>query len=139
MQDNRKLLTISKDPFLVTLLQEELGSDGYEVISTRHTGSRLRDLIEAETPDFIVQDIEMPTLDGIGTCLQVRQWTSTPILMLSTWDTGNRTVRGLNLCSDCYLTEPFTMEVLRLRIDETIRRNLPTAFPAGQGGFQPSF
>jgi DNA-binding response OmpR family regulator len=139
MRDNRKLLTISKDPVLVSLLQEGLGRDGYEVISTRHTGSRLRDLIEAEAPDFIIQDIEMPTLDGIGTCLQVRQWTSTPILMLSTWDTGNGTVRGLNLCSDCYLTEPFTMDILRLRIEETIRRNLQTAFPAGPGGFQPSF
>jgi len=134
MRDNRKILTISKDQVLVTLLQAGLGQDGYEVVSTRHTGSRLRDLIEAEAPDFIVQDIEMPTLDGIGNCLQVRQWTTTPILMLSTWDTGDGMVRGLNLCSDCYLTEPFSMDILRLRIDETIRRNLQTAFPAGLGG-----
>lgn len=134
MRDNRKILTISKDPVLVTLLQEGLGHDGYEVVGTRHTGSRLRDQIEAEAPDFIIQDIEMPTLDGIGNCLQVRQWTSTPILMLSTWETGNGTVRGLNLCSDCYLTEPFTMDILRLRIEESMRRNLQTAFPAGLGG-----
>ncbi len=138
MRDNKKLLIVSKDAVLVNLLQAGLGGDGYEVISTRHIGSRLRDLIEAEAPDFIVQDIEMPTLDGIGTCLQVRQWTSTPILMLSTWDTGNGMVRGLNLCSDCYLTEPFTMDVLRGRIEETIRRNLQTAFPAGPTGFQSS-
>ena len=71
MRDNRKLLTISKDPVLVSLLQEALGQDGYEVISTRHTGSRLRDLIESESPDFIVQDIEMPTLDGIEVCLHL--------------------------------------------------------------------
>ena len=134
MRDNRKILTISKDQVLVSLLQAGLGPEGYEVVSTRHTGSRLRDLIEAEAPDFIVQDIEMPTLDGIGNCLQVRQWTTTPILMLSTWDTGDGMVRGLNLCSDCYLTEPFAMDILRLRIDESIRRNLQTAFPAGLGG-----
>ena len=134
MRDNRKILTISKDQVLVSLLQAGLGTDGYEVISTRHTGSRLRDLIESEAPDFIIQDIEMPTLDGIGNCIQVRQWTTTPILMLSTWDTGDGRVRGLNLCSDCYLTEPFNMDILRLRIDETIRRNLQTAFPAGLGG-----
>jgi DNA-binding response OmpR family regulator len=139
MRDNRKILTVSNDPVLVTLLQQGLGPEGYEVISTRHNGSRLRDLINAEAPDFIVQDIEMPTLDGIGTCLQVRQWTTTPILMLSTWETGNGNVRGLNLCSDCYLTEPFGMDILRLRIEESLRRNLQTAFPAGPGGFPSAF
>ena len=139
MRDNRKILTISNDQVLVTLLRQGLGPEGYEVISTRHTGSRLRDLILSEKPDFIIQDIEMPTLDGIGTCLQVRHWTSTPILMLSTWETGNGTVRGLNLCSDCYLTEPFGMDLLRLRIEESLRRNLQTAFPAGPGGFPSAF
>ena len=130
----RKILTVSDDNVLVNLLQSGLGEYDYEVISTRHTGSRLRDVIEAEQPDFIVQDIIMPSLDGIGNCLQIRQWTQTPILMLSTWDTGDGTVRGLNLCSDTYLTEPFSIDILRLRIEETIKRNLSTAFSVGNDG-----
>lgn len=118
-----KILTISTDPVLMNFLQQELNDGEYEIISTRHTGIRLKDVIDSEDPEFIILDIMMPTLDGIGTCLQLRQWTQLPILMLSTWGTGDDTVRGLNLGSDSYLTEPFGVDVLKTRIGETLKRN----------------
>jgi len=118
-----KILTISTDPVLVSFLQQGLNDGEYEIISTRHTGMHLRDVIDSEDPEFIILDIMMPTLDGIGTCLQLRQWTHLPIMMLSTWGTGDGTVRGLSLGSDSYLTEPFGVEVLKTRIDETLKRN----------------
>lgn len=118
-----KILTISTDPVLVRFLQHELNDGDYEIISTRHTGLRLKDVIDTEDPELIVLDIMMPTLDGIGTCLQLRQWTHLPIMMLSTWGTGDGTVRGLNLGSDSYLTEPFGVDVLKTRIEETLKRN----------------
>ena len=118
-----KILAISTDPVLVGFLQQELNDSEYEVISTRHTGIRLKDVIDSEDPEFIVLDVMMPTLDGIGTCLQLRQWTHLPIMMLSTWGTGDGTVRGLNLGSDSYLTEPFGVDVLKTRIEETLKRS----------------
>ncbi len=118
-----KILTISSDRALVDFLQQGLNSGDYEVISTRHCGVHLRDVIHAEDPEFIILDIMMPTLDGIGTCLQLRQWTHLPIMMLSTWGTGDNTVRGLNLGSDSYLTEPFGVDALKTRINETLKRN----------------
>jgi DNA-binding response OmpR family regulator len=117
-----KILTISRDPVLVHFLQQELKDGQYEIVSTQHTGIALKDVIDAEQPEFIILDIIMPTLDGIGTCLQLRQWTRLPVLMLSTWDTGDGTVRGLNLGSECYLSEPFGAEVLKTRITETMKR-----------------
>ena len=124
-----KILTISTDPVLVTFLQQGLNNGEYEVISTRHTGVRLKDVIDDEDPEFIILDIMMPTLDGIGTCLQLRQWTHLPIMMLSTWGTGDDTVRGLNLGSDSYLTEPFGVDVLKARIEETLKRNAAMVDP----------
>ena len=117
-----KILTISPDPVLVNFLQQELNNGEYEIISTRHSGIHLKEVIDSEDPEFIVLDIMMPTLDGIGTCLQLRQWTNLPIMMLSTWGTGDKTVRGLNLGSDSYLTEPFGVDVLKTRIEDTLRR-----------------
>ncbi|OGO32413.1 MAG: hypothetical protein A2Z29_02380 [Chloroflexi bacterium RBG_16_56_11] len=117
-----KILNVSRDQALMNFLQRELGADGYEVINTRHSGVQLRQVLDAENPDFIILDIVMPTLDGIGTCLQLRQWTQTPIMMLSTWGTDGVTVRGLNLCADSYLTEPFGGDILRQRINDTLRR-----------------
>jgi DNA-binding response OmpR family regulator len=124
-----KILTISTDPVLVHFLQQELNHGEYEIISTRHTGLHLKEVVDAEDPDFIILDIMMPTLDGIGTCLQLRQWTHLPIMMLSTWGTGDNTVRGLNLGSDSYLTEPFGVDALKTRIEETLKRSATSTDP----------
>jgi two-component system KDP operon response regulator KdpE len=118
-----KVLAISRDPVLVNFLQRELNDGEYEIVNTQHTGVQLKNVLDTERPGFIILDIVMPSLDGIGICLQLRQWTQTPVMMLSTWDTGNGKVRGLNLSSDSYLTEPFGGNTLKKRIKETLKRN----------------
>ena len=123
MTSKIKILTVSRDTSLVTLLQKELNDGNYEIINTERCGVYLRDVLRTENPEFIILDIIMPSLDGIGTCLQIRQWTQTPIMMLSTWDTSGSTVRGLNLGSDTYLTEPFGMDILKTRIEDTLKRS----------------
>ncbi len=123
MSEKTKILTISRDQSLVTLLQQELNDGNYEIINTEHCDHHLKEVVEAETPEFIILDIVMPSLDGIGTCLQLRQWTQTPIMMLSKWDTNNGTVRGLNLGSESYLTEPFNIDTLKKRIEDTLKRS----------------
>jgi DNA-binding response OmpR family regulator len=118
-----KVLAISRDQVLVHFLQQELSDGDYEIVNTQHTGIQLKNILDTERPGFIILDIVMPSLDGIGICLQLRQWTQTPVMMLSTWNTGNGTVRGLNLSSDSYLTEPFGRDTLKKRIKETLKRN----------------
>ena len=126
MLTKNKILAISSDPALLKLLHQELDDGHYEVASTEHTGISLKDILHKESPDFIVVDIMMPTLDGIGICLHLRQWTQVPIMMLSTWGTEDGMVRGLNLGSDSYLTEPFGIDELKMRINETLKRNFAT-------------
>ena len=136
MRVKTKILTVTRDTAMVSLLQKELNHGNYEIVNTECSGVYLRDVIRAETPDFIILDIIMPSLDGIGTCLQIRQWTQTPVMMLSTWDTEGGAVRGLNLGSDTYLTEPFSMEVLKKKIEETLQRTTvidPFAAQPGKG------
>jgi DNA-binding response OmpR family regulator len=124
-----KILAITRDAALMNFLQQGLDNQDYEVINTQHTGYQLKDVIEAEQPSFIILDILMPTLDGIGTCLKLRQWTHLPIMMLSTWGTGKGTVRGLDLCSECYLTEPFGPDTLKTRIADTLQRSMAAFDP----------
>jgi DNA-binding response OmpR family regulator len=135
MLAQNKILAITSDSVLVNFLRQELSDDDFEIISTRHTGIQLKDVIEMEEPDFIILDIMMPTLDGIGVCLQLRQWTQLPILMLTTWGTTNGTLRGLNLGADDYLTEPFGIDALKERIKLTLKRNVPvTDNPVSNNG-----
>lgn len=130
-----KILAVTRDTALMDFLQQQLGVEGYEVINTRHSGIKLKHIIESEQPEFIILDIIMPTLDGIGTCLQLRQWTQLPIMMLSMWGTNGNVVRGLNLCSDSYLTEPFGGDILKKRIEDTLNRVPATVVQAFSGIF----
>ena len=118
-----KILAISGDTELGDFLEKELSQGKYEIGCTRDTGITLREKIEKDQPHFIILDIMMPNLDGIEICLRLRQWTKLPIMMLTKWGTDNGTVRGLNLSSDSYLTEPFGTDTLNTRIEETIKRN----------------
>ncbi len=123
-----KILTVSRDPVLVSFLQRELNDGEYEVVNTQHSGVYLKEVLDTEQPEFIILDIIMPSLDGIGTCLQLRQWTHAPVMMLSTWGADSGTVRGLNLGSEGYLSDAFGPDVLKKRIEETLQRR--TALPS---------
>jgi two-component system KDP operon response regulator KdpE len=118
-----KVLAVSRDPVLMNFLQRELKDSEYEIVHTQQTGVQLKNTLEAEQPGFIIMDIVMPSLDGIGMCLQLRQWTHTPVIMLSSWGSGHGTVRGLDLSSENYLTKPFGGDILKKRINETLKRN----------------
>jgi DNA-binding response OmpR family regulator len=124
-----KILSVSRDPVLVSFLQRELSNGEYETVNTQHTGIYLKEVLETEQPEFIILDIVMPTLDGIGTCLQLRQWTKTPIMMLSSWGAGSGKVKGLNLGSEGYLSEQFGIDILKERIEETLNRTAVTNNP----------
>ncbi len=117
-----KILAVSQDPALVRFLRHELNADDYQVASARPADECLRETLEAERPDCIVVDIVMPSCDGIGTSLRLRQWTERPIMMLSTYGASQGRVRGLNLGSDTYLSEPFGADVLAWRIAATLNR-----------------
>ena len=125
-----KILTVSRDPVLVSFLQRELNDGEYEIVNTQHSGVYLKEVLNTEQPEFIILDIIMPSLDGIGICLQLRQWTKTPIMMLSSWGAGSGTVKGLSLGSEGYLSDAFGTDMLKKRIEETLKRTTAVANPS---------
>ena len=118
-----RVLIISSDPELLTMLQHNLPDGGYEITSVRDSGEEMKEVLDRLLPDLIILDIQMPWLDGIELCLRIRQWCQVPIIMLSTWGANRDTVRGLDLSSDTYLTEPFDVKELMARIEKTLCRN----------------
>jgi DNA-binding response OmpR family regulator len=121
MESKIKILAVSRDQILVSLLRRGFNNGNYEIVSTEETGVQLKNIVENECPAFIIMDIVMPSLDGVATCLQLRQWTQSPIMLLSTWNTSKNMVRGLNLACDTYLTEPFGIATLKKRIEGTLK------------------
>jgi two-component system KDP operon response regulator KdpE len=128
MSVKNKILAVSEDESLVGLLRQGLNNGRYEVVSTEETGIQLKNIVDNECPTYIILDIVMPSLEGVRTCLQLRQWTPSPIMMLSTWNTNHNMVRGLNLACDSFLTEPFGMSTLKKRIEDTLNNPSPRPF-----------
>ncbi|MFC1869699.1 response regulator transcription factor [Chloroflexota bacterium] len=119
----KRILVVSGDPELLRILQHNLPQESCEVATGRVSGEDLKEVLDVMLPDLIILDIQMPWLDGIELCLRIRQWCQAPVIMLSTWGATRDTVRGLDLSSDCYLTDPFDATELVSRIEETLSRN----------------
>jgi len=128
MIPEKKILVVSGDPVLLGFLHHNLHQASYQVAAAQDTGEELRKTLDGVKPDLIILDIVMPELDGIEMCLRIRQWSEVPIMMLSVWGAGKDRVRGLDLSSDCYLTEPFGIGDLTTRIEEIFHRISPDQF-----------
>jgi len=123
MRARLKILVISSDKVIIRFLQDNLDNNDYDVVSTQQTKEELKGVLDKEMPNLVVADIMMPNMDGIETCLRIRQWSQVSIMMLSAWGAGQDMIRGLDLSADGYLTEPFGIAELIARIRETFNVN----------------
>ncbi len=128
MATKKKILVISENLILVRFLEQLEGDDEYEVASARETDiSAIKSLLQKVHADFLILDIMMPSLDGIKTCLKIRPFSDVPIVMLTAWGAGQGKVRGIDLASDGYLTKPFGINELKMRLIDACRRNSAAA------------
>lgn len=75
--------------------------------------------------DAIILDINLPEIDGLSVCTQLREkWNITPIIMLTSRSAKNDIVTGLNSGADDYLVKPFDYDELIARLESLTRRNL---------------
>ena len=88
-----------------------------------------------ETVDLIILDINLPDGSGLDFCREIRTYSSLPIIFLTANDMELDIVAGLASGADDYMTKPFSLAVLRARIEAVMRRHLPAADVYEQGGF----
>jgi DNA-binding response OmpR family regulator len=138
---NNRLLLIEDDYDVAEMLLMYFTSQGFDVIHA-DTGIKGIDLARTKFPNLILLDVMLPYMDGYDVCIQLRQAALTkyiPILFLTQKDERAAKVRGLELGADDYITKPFDIDELRLRVQGAIRRaareNLHeprTGLPTGQ-------
>ncbi len=121
MAGKLSILLVDDDPQLVRLVRANLESVGYKVLAAMNARSAL-ELIDMEMPDMIILDIMLPEIDGYELCQRVREFASTPIIMLTAKVEDIDKVRGLKLGADDYVTKPFNVQELLARIEAVLRR-----------------
>lgn len=129
----RRLLVLSDDPVLQRFFHRNFREESYPVMNTPPNSEAIGVLLERIRPDLVILDIGMPRLDGIEVCLRIRQWSEVPVIMLSAWGAARDKVKGLDLSSESYLTEPFGVAKLKELIEEALEANAlcQTSYPAG--------
>jgi two-component system KDP operon response regulator KdpE len=90
----------------------EMAADGGEALATARISA----------PDLVVLDLNLPVVDGLSVCRQLRAWSAVPILVLSVREEEADKVAALDLGADDYLTKPFGIDELMARVRALLRR-----------------
>jgi two-component system KDP operon response regulator KdpE len=116
------ILVVDDEPHVLRLVKANLESSGYKV-STAVDGEQAVELVRREVPDLVVLDIMLPKLDGYAACRRIREFSSVPILMLTARSTEVDLVHGFEVGADDYLTKPFAVSELLVRVQSLLRRS----------------
>jgi two-component system, OmpR family, alkaline phosphatase synthesis response regulator PhoP len=118
-----RILLVEDEDSIRDLLRLNLELEGYEVVSAAN-GRKALDLVEGQHFDLLLLDVMLPDVDGFTLTEQVRlAYPEVPILLLTAKDTAQDRVTGLKKGADDYLTKPFNLEELLLRVSKLLRRS----------------
>lgn len=123
-----KILIVEDEPAIVTMLEYNLKSEGYETIVATD-GLQALDMAGKERPALILLDWVLPKMTGVEVCKTIRkkaQHSGVPIIMLTARGEEADKVLGLKLGADDYITKPFSIPELNARIKAVLRRAGPS-------------
>jgi DNA-binding response OmpR family regulator len=115
------ILIIEDDADLSRGIAFAFEKDGYSVI-TANTIREGESKLEQNNIDIIILDLGLPDGDGIELCRSIREKSNIPIVMLTARDLETDEVSGLVAGADDYITKPFSLSVLRARVEVALRR-----------------
>lgn len=117
-----RILIVDDNIDLLHLLCEQLSGAGYRQIQTALSCAEAKKIFAAERPELMILDINLPDGDGFSLFRSLRVEADIPALFLSARDADADWLFGLGLGADDYLTKPFLMQELLLRIQHILQR-----------------
>jgi len=118
-----RILLVEDEEQIRKLIKMNLELEGYEVVSVDN-GRKAIDIIEGQHFDLMILDVMLPEVDGFQICQKVRlNNTKVGIIILSAKDTSQDRITGLKYGADDYLTKPFNLEELLLRVSNLLKRS----------------
>ena len=116
-----KILVVDDEKLLVKGMKFNLENEGYEV-ATAYDGAAAVELAKKGDIDLIVMDVMMPGLSGSDACMQIREFSNVPVIMLTARSEDSDKLMGFACGADDYVTKPFNILELKARIRALLRR-----------------
>ncbi len=131
----RKILVVDDTRNVQVMLGDFLANQDFTVL-TASDGREALAVFQAEDPDLILLDIMMPNMDGYQFISQLRRASSVPVIMITAKQQEADIIRGFDLGADDYITKPFRLRELLVRMRAVLRRAAPreAAEPALSAG-----
>jgi two-component system, OmpR family, copper resistance phosphate regulon response regulator CusR len=121
----KRILLIEDDPNVCAIVKKGLLEENFYVEEALD-GERGLKMFNENLYDFVILDIMLPKLNGLGVCEKIREKSNIPILLLTALGTAENVALGLNKGADDYLVKPFKFIELFARINSLLRRSTLT-------------
>lgn len=131
MAKNR-ILVVDDEKDILELISFNLEKEGYGVVLAE-TGEEALKAAHSSSPDLVILDLMLPSIDGLEVCRRLKQNEETrkiPVLMLTAKSEDSDIISGLELGADDYITKPFSPKVLIARVRAVLRRAAEGTRPA---------
>ncbi len=122
-EDKELILLIEDEPQMRRFLRITLLSNGYRLVETE-TGAEGLLQAASRNPDVVLLDLGLPDMDGLEVTTRLREWTQTPVIVISAREQEQDKVKALDAGADDYLTKPFDAGELLARIRVALRHAL---------------
>ncbi len=126
-----RVLIVDDEPQIQRLLTVALTAAGYEALSAE-TGAQAVRLAATGAPDLIVLDLGLPDRDGKDVLREIRQFSQTPVIVLSARDREAEKIEALDFGADDYVEKPFGIGELTARLRAALRHAANEAQPPGR-------
>jgi DNA-binding response OmpR family regulator len=126
--NNGRILVVEDDFDIANMLRIFFTGQGH-FVEVAHRGSEALEICRRQLPDLVILDIMLPDMDGYEICRVLRTTTRTshiPIIFLTQKDERSDKIAGLELGADDYVTKPFDIDELKLRVRSAIRSHQRT-------------
>lgn len=125
MTEPKKVLVVDDEPQITRVLRHSLNAHRYDV-RTAADGLSALETFRDWHPDLIITDLQMPEMDGIELCREVRKTSRLPIIVLSVKGEERTKVAALDAGADDYVLKPFGIDELLARVRAALRRSPDT-------------
>lgn len=120
----KKVLVVDDEKLIVKGIRFSLEQDGMEV-DCAYDGEEALEMIRNKEYDIILLDVMLPKLTGFEVCQHIREFSSVPVVMLTAKGEDMDKILGLEYGADDYITKPFNILEVKVRIKAIIRRTSP--------------
>lgn len=134
------ILVVDDEAQIRRFLRISLEANGYRVAEAQRGGDAIVHAAQGR-PDLVILDLGLPDMDGQEVLRRLREWTQTPVIVLSVRDADRDKVAALDAGADDYLTKPFSLQELMARVRVALRHGqpLPATSVYDAGGLRVDF